>query len=375
MILRSTLKVVYLSIVLLAFSLSVSAQEPGKKVSLKEMIGEMIMIGFRGVDIHDEPHLLRDIKDYHLGGVIIYEYDVPSKSRPRNIVSSTKLKNLIHDIQEATEKPMFIAIDEEGGRVSRLRPAYGFTPTLSAMHYGSLNNADSTYAWADTIATRCRQMGVNMNFSPVVDLCLNPQGPVIAALQRCFSANPEIVVKHAGIVMEAHRKYQIVNALKHFPGHGSAGSDTHEDFTDVTDVWQSIELEPYRQLIKSGDIDMIMTAHVFNRNWDEKYPASLSKAVLTGLLRNELNFEGVIITDDLHMGAISDHYTFEETVLQSILAGADILMFSNNSPAPYNPEIVPQVFELIEQLIKSGKITEKRIQESYLRITQLKEKL
>ncbi len=342
---------------------------------LRQMIGEMIMVGFRGTELDDDHHLIRDFNDYHLGGVIIYEYDVPGKTRPRNIESHTQLRRLTNQIRTLAGKPVFIAVDEEGGRVSRLRPAYGYPALPSAMHYGNLNNIDSTKAWATALADKCRAAGINMNFAPVVDLCLNPDGPVIAAIERCFSDQPEIVAQHAAAVVEEHRKLRVVTALKHFPGHGSAGSDTHYDFTDVSDVWSSIELLPYLLLLQDNSIDMIMTAHVFNERWDTLYPASLSHHVLTGMLREQLQFDGIIITDDLQMAAVSEQFGRKETILQAILAGADILLFSNNSPAPYNPDVVPETVETILELIDAGKISRQRIEESYRRIGALKQRL
>jgi len=165
-----------------------------------------------------------------------------------------------------------------------------------------------------------------------------------------------------------------VSCCKHFPGHGSATSDSHLGLTDVTNTWNEIELQPYRQLISSGKCKMIMSAHVFNQNLDANYPATLSSKILTGILRNELEFDGVIVSDAMEMGAIADNFGKEEAIEKAINAGCDLLLFSNNTTT-YNEEIVPETVSLIKKLVIEGKVTESRIKKSYDRIMKLKEEL
>ena len=196
----------------------------------------------------------------------------------------------------------------------------------------------------------------------------------IGALGRSFSANPDTVVFHAGIFIDEHQKRGILNGCKHFPGHGSATADSHLGLTDVTQTWSEIELEPYRQLIKAGKCPMVMSAHVFNQNLDTAYPATLSHKILTGILRGQLGFNGVIVSDAMEMKAITEQYGQEEAIGLAINAGCDILVFSNNI-SEYNPDVVPDVVSIILALVDEGKISEQRIDQSYERIMQLKTSL
>lgn len=347
----------------------------GKKhnISIDKKIAQMIMIGFNGTELSSESEIGKDIEKYNFGGVILFDYDVPSKSHPRNITSRFQLLNLINSIQELSDIPAFIAIDQEGGKVSRLKTSYGFPSSESAEHIGRINNTDTSIFWAERTAKLLESLGINMNFAPVVDVNINPECPVIGKLGRSFSSNPDIVTSEAKIVIDEHRKKNIICALKHFPGHGSAHSDSHAGFTDVSDSWQEVELIPYKHLISAGDCDMIMTAHVFNEQLDSLYPATLSEKVVKGLLRDSLGFEGFIISDDMNMGAIADNYSMSFAIEYAINAGIDILLFSNNSNT-YDPKMPEKIFNIVKELLVSGKISEKRINESYSRIIKMKKK-
>ena len=165
----------------------------------------------------------------------------------------------------------------------------------------------------------------------------------------------------------------IIPVLKHFPGLGSAAADTHEGFTDISDTWSEIELIPYTTLLNTADIPVIMVGHCFNKNLDPDWPASMSHNIITGLLRKELGFEGIIVCDDPMMGAIAKHFPFDVVMEKMINAGVDLFCFGNN--LVHHPDIVPRVVKTIESLIASGKITEDRIQESLNRIAALKENM
>jgi beta-N-acetylhexosaminidase len=342
--------------------------------SLDQQIGQMLLVGFRGTTLTDDNHIIRDLEDYNLGGVILYEKDGPTQSRPRNIQSPDQLKELVSALKIHSKEKLFVAIDQEGGMVNRLKASYGFPRTVTAQYLGKLNNEDTTRYYAASMASTLKEMGINLNFSPVVDLNINPESPVIGAIERSFSANPDTVVFHAGIFIDEHEKLGILNSCKHFPGHGSATSDSHLGLTDITNTWSEIELEPYRQLISSGKCKLIMSAHVFNQNLDKDYPATLSKIILTGILREQLGFKGVIISDAMEMGAITENYGTKEAIEKAINAGCDILLFSNNVTS-YNSEVVPQTITCIQNLVAEGKITKERIFESYTRIIALKEKM
>jgi len=345
-----------------------------KPVSLDEQIGQMLLVGFRGLAVDSSEHIKRDIEKYKIGGIILYEYDVPSKARPRNIASSDQVKSLVTDLQKLSSNRLFVAIDEEGGRISRFKFDYGFPATRSAQYLGALNQEDSTRHWASVIAKQLKSHGVNLNFAPVVDLNTNPESPAIGKLERSYSKNPDTVATHAAYVIDEHRKQKVLTCIKHFPGHGSALADSHKGFTDVTDTWIEAELKPYELLVKSKGCDMVMTAHVFNKKLDD-VPATLSSKIMNDILRERYGWKGVIISDDMQMGAIAQHYGLEAALEKSINAGVDVLIFSNNIPGEYDPKIVPKAVKTIKELVYSGKIKDERIREAYDRITALKQGL
>jgi beta-N-acetylhexosaminidase len=258
--------------------------------------------------------------------------------------------------------------------VNRLKTKYGFPPSASAAYLGKINNLDSTRFYADLTASTLRGLGINVNFAPDVDLAINPDNPIIAGKERSYSIDPAVVSKHAESVIKAHQRLGIVTSPKHFPGHGSSTNDTHLGMADVTQVWQEIELEPYRILIENKILDAIMTAHIVNRNLDSAgYPATLSKSIVGKILRNQFHFDGVIFSDDMHMRAISDHYGLKNALSLSINAGLDVLLFSNNITEAKNSES-EKVHRYIRELVEEGKISEERIKESYHRILILKNK-
>lgn len=340
-------------------------------VDLDMMIGQMLMVGFRGTDLTPSHPIADDIRRRNLGGVVLFDYDVALQKGGRNITSPRQLKKLTAQLQMMSDTPLLIAVDQEGGRVGRLKEKYGFPATLSASELGS-HHFDTvvTYEHSKMMAWQLFDAGINMNLAPVVDLCANPDNPVIAKLERCFSADPEQVSAHAAAFIKAHHEQGIYCCLKHFPGHGSSTADSHLGLVDVTETWTEQELEPYRKLIKSGDVDAVMTAHVFNKKLDADYPATLSKATIGGILREKLGFDGVVVSDDMQMGAIADHYGLETAIEKAILAGVDILVFGNN--LNYDPEITQKALEIIQTAVRSGKISEERIRQSFDRIQWLK---
>lgn len=216
-------------------------------------------------------------------------------------------------------------------------------------------------------------VGFNLDFAPCVDLNVNSQSPAIGALGRSFSADPRRVSADAQAFAQGLGSAGVLSCLKHFPGHGSAAGDSHLGFTDVTTTWDSSEPVPYRALIGQDAVDMVMTAHVFNAALDPEYPASLSWRITTGLLRGDLGFTGVIVTDDLQMRAVTDKYSLEQTVRLALDAGADILLFGNN--LAYDPDLPAKVQGILVDLVRTGSVPEPRVQESYARIMGLKKKL
>ena len=368
------MKIKILLLTLCLASLTCCSQpKPSQDDKLKEEIGEMLLVGFRGTELSDDCHIVRDIRDYHIGGVILFEYDAPSKSRPRNISSRQQLKKLCGDLQALTDETLLISIDQEGGMVSRLKEKYGF-PTFASAQKTAQQGDDSVRYYANLTAKTLNDLGINLNFAPCVDVNVNPACPIIGKLERSFGNNTKKVSHCAKIWIDEQQKNGVTACLKHFPGHGSSKSDTHLGLADVSDTWKEAELEPYKTLIKNSDVRMVMTTHVFNARIDSLYPATLSQPTLTGLLRDSLHFKGVIITDDLAMGAMADQYGYEEIVKRAILAGADMLCLSNNGK-DYNADVVPQTVELIYNMVKKGEIPAERIKQSANRIRQLKSKV
>jgi len=241
---------------------------------------------------------------------------------------------------------------------------------VSQKALGQAGELSLTYSQGERIGAVLSGLGINLNLAPVVDLAINPESPAIAKKERSFSQDPGQVAAHAQEVIRGHHAHHVLTTLKHFPGHGSAALDTHEGFVDVTTTWSEDELDPYRLLIQGGEVDAIMTAHVFNKDLDPEYPCSLSFPVLTGILRQRLGFEGVIISDDLQMGAISLHYPLEAAVRLALQAGSDILLFANQQT--YDPQIAPKVIAIVKHLVETGEVSQERINQSFARIASLK---
>ncbi len=347
-------------------------EETTSTISLDVKIGQMLLVGFRGLDVrnHDAP-VVQDIRDHHIGGVLLFDYDVAQRRPVRNIQSPEQVRKLVRALQAYSEIPLLVGIDYEGGIISRLPKKYGFPATVSHQYLGRKNNPALTRQHATRMAQTLAELGINLNFAPVVDVNTNPNNPIIAKKKRSFSANPEIVAKQALEYIRAHHSQNVLCTLKHFPGHGSSRADSHLGMVDVTNTWSDIELIPYREIIEAGEADAIMTAHVFNKKLDPKYPATLSKQTITGLLRDKLGFEGIVFSDDMQMRAIANHYGLETAVRKAIEAGVDILVIGNNT-GYFVPDIVAQVTTIIKRLVKKGTISPARIDDSYQRILRLK---
>ena len=341
--------------------------------TLEQKVAQMLMVGFRDTAINAESEVTQWIRDYHIGGVILFDYDSPSKSRPRNITSVSQVKSLIDSLLSFSSEPLFVAIDEEGGNVSRLKTRYGFEPTVTPQYLGTIDNEDTTRFYARQIAQKCKQLGINVNFAPSVDVNINPECPIIGKYGRSFSEDAEVVAHNARWYVNEHQKQGVLCALKHFPGHGSSVSDTHLGLADVTDTWQDTELEPYRVLLRDTALVSVMTSHIFNRKIDSLYPATLSATTLS-ILRDSLKYDGLVFSDDMMMNAISKFYGLDEAISLAINAGVDVLVFSNNIDT-YNSDIVKDAIEIIVRLVGEGKISEERINKAYRRILKVKQEL
>jgi len=337
--------------------------------SLDEKIGQMIMIGINDrKSIAANDTLLIEIKSGKVGGIIFFEKNISATA------SAETLKKLIGDLQANAPTPLFMSIDEEGGKVHRLKEKYGFVPMPSAGYLGNLNNPDSTAYYTTNLAKELKELGINLNYAPCLDLATNPNNPIIAKVNRSYSADPAIVAQQATTSILAHHEQGIKTIVKHFPGHGSSSSDSHLGIVDVTNQWNIIELMPYKTLIQSGTIDAVMTAHIINEHLDaSKLPGTLSKVIVTDMLRNMLDFKGVVFSDDMQMYAISKNYGQENAIKLSILAGVDVLVFGNNVNVTDRMK-ASDIHAIIKKLVLSGEIPESRINEAYERILTLKNK-
>lgn len=338
-----------------------------KEDMLDHMIGQMLIVGVRGTKPQQDPELLKDIRDGKVGGVVLYEKNIDKKD-PKN-----GFKVLIDSLHAASGLlPFLVSIDQEGGAVNRLKSKYGYPESVSATYLGNLDNLDSTRHYAQITAKECDALGINVNFTPVLDLCKNKDNPIIAKYERCYSDDPERVARHARAVVQGHHEYNVYTVVKHFPGHGSSDADTHEGMADVTNYWGEEELIPFKRLIDAKMCDAVMTAHIVNRNiCDGNYPATFSKKVNQELLRDEMGFDGVIFSDDMQMKAVSKHYGTKEAIKLTINSGVDFLMFSNNIGG-VSEQTVDEVYRLIHELIDEGAISYERIEKSYLRIIAFK---
>ncbi len=346
--------------------------------SLSSRLGDLLLVGFWGTEVEGNTevrHLLCDLK---VGGVILFERDTATGT-PRNIRSPEQLARLSGDLQALTRRcagrPLLIAADSEGGAVMRLSPRVGYSPTFSPQELGEMGDLAVTELEARRIGRMLREAGINWNLAPVVDLALNPLNPVIVSHGRAFSADPEKVIAHAREYLHGMRAAGLLTALKHFPGHGSSLTDSHLGFVDVTETAApKLELRPYRELIAEGLVDSVMTAHVLNRNLDADYPATLSRPTIHGLLRRTLGFPGVVISDDLLMGAIVNRFGLEEAARLALGAGVDMLLISDTRPGEH-PSPADRVLAAIRGALSDGELKISQVERALARIERLRSRI
>ena len=348
---------------------AISAQDH----TLEKKIGQMLMVGFHGTQAPKESQICKDIQHYNVGAVILFDYNPVDKNKPKNIASKRQLAALTKQLQACSnDRKLLIAVDQEGGRVQRLKSKYGFYgkfPKASDVAKMDQGRIKETYT---KMSRELQSVGINYDLAPVVDLDINMKNHVIHGLGRSFGKDPATVAKYAGTFIDAMHSNGVLTSIKHFPGHGSSVGDTHKGFVDVTNLWQEAELEPYRLL--KDKADTVMVAHVFNKKLDAKYPASLSYNTVTKMLRWKLDYHGVVITDDLQMGAISQKYGLKSTLALAINAGVDILLIGNQLD-PKKTVSTKRLVETISSLVKSGEVTQESIDKAYKRIQILKKKL
>lgn len=338
--------------------------------SLKEMIGQMLMLGFKGVTPNDKGskavHSL--LKDGQIGGLIFMGHNMSSKSQITQLVSYMKKGT-------SKQHPPLLAIDQEGGQVQRLKEKHGFTTIPTASSIALANDQISALQTYQTLAEELASAGFNVNFGPVVDLNIVPENPIIGARERSYGFKPETVQAYSSAFILAHRQNKILTSLKHFPGHGSSWTDSHEQFVDLTKSWKRIELAPYKLMVKERLVDMVMVGHLYHPSFSDsdKLPASLSKKAIEGVLRRDIGYKGIVITDDLGMGAIKKYFEFDDALIKAVKAGNDILLIVDGKYA--NPSSITRIQNLILAAVKRGEIQRSSIEASYQRIIAAKKKL
>ncbi|MFT7860320.1 MAG: glycoside hydrolase family 3 N-terminal domain-containing protein [Sulfurimonas sp.] len=339
----------------LLFFLSLQANTTDTQ--LKTMIAKMLIVGFEDENFD---------RSYRLGGMILFDKNLKGPGKTKNIINPQQLKKLTSKIKNSKNAPYFIAVDQEGGKVARLKNEKGFYQAPSAKKITTLSLAKAHKLYKKH-SEMLQRYGFNMNFAPVVDLDRNPNNKVIGGLERAYGKTPQNVIKYADVMIDEQNRAGIISVLKHFPGHGSSVADSHKGFVDISNTWNKVELEPYKELIAQNKADVIMTAHVFNKKLDPAYPATLSYKTNTKLLREQLGFDGVIVSDDMQMKAISAHYSLKEALTLAINAGVDMLLFGNQLGSNTPKELV----ETIYAQVKAGEIPLQRIEEANAKIEAL----
>ncbi|MDH7796553.1 MULTISPECIES: glycoside hydrolase family 3 N-terminal domain-containing protein [unclassified Beijerinckia] len=329
------------------------------------MIGQMLILGFSGTasDAGGAQGLARQIAAGQAGGVCFLGHNTRSR---QGIESLTRL----FGGAGRQFKPL-IAVDQEGGAVQRLGAKSGYNavqPAQAIAARGEPTNAERVYA---AMARELKSAGFNLNLAPVVDLGFEPRNPIIAKWGRAFGQDGATVAKYASAFVEGHRSAGVLTALKHFPGHGSTLGDSHEKPVDLTATWKPEELEPYRRMARSGDIDIVMSGHLSHARLTGGEPATLSRAAIEGVLRRDIGYQGVAMTDDLDMAAIRSSYTLSEAVIRAISAGNDLLLLSN-SRTP-DPNLPAALIASVKEAVATGRIPAGRIEASAARIGSLKQ--
>lgn len=329
-------------------------------MTVEEKVGQLLIGGFEGTEIGDQATRL--VQEYQVGGLILYG---------RNIAGAGQLVTLTNGLKALNGDgiPLFLSIDQEGGGVDRMPPEVRRTP--GAYCVGQTGSVPAAQSYGDVLAAECAAFGLNLDFAPVLDVWSNPGNTVIG--QRAFSADARTV---AGLGPAAARRMMdqgVIPAVKHFPGHGDTAVDSHVGLPVVDkspEELEETELIPFRAAIQSagtdGQVPAVMVAHILLTQLDPKRPASLSPAVVTGLLREELGFAGAVLTDDLTMGAVTQSYGLGEAAVLAVEAGCDILLVCHGQDS------VPAVRTALLEAVASGRITAERLDESVYRILRLK---
>ena len=323
-----------------------------ESMSQTEKLGQMVMIGIQGTKVDDDS--LYMLHQFHMGGVILFD---------RNMDSPEQVKQLTSDLQaQSNEKvPLFIGIDEEGGDVVRM--AEKLTPPPSQKEIGATGDIEQAKTWAIKTAKSLKDMGINVNFAPVADVGSNDK--------RSYSTDINTVIDFVRVATKGYQQENIIYSLKHFPGIGKGKVDSHVDSSNIDaskDTLMAEDILPFKTIIDENEPNdyFILVSHLKYPALDEEYPASLSSKIMTDLLRYELGYKGIIITDDMEMGAVANHNDFRSIGVNAVKAGADIVLVCHEY------EHQQEVYLGLLDAVNSGEISQERIDESVKRIIKVK---
>ena len=332
-------------------------------MSVEQKVGQLFMIGNLGRHLTDDDNFSK----YHFGN-IFFGYDDISK------LDAVQITQLTATLQALAQKhnaiPLLIATDQEGGRVNRVKK--GVTAYPDQEQVASKMSIAESEAIAFTTAQQLGALGINTNFSPVVDVNTN-KGSLIGTSKRAFSDNPQVVSAYGAAYLKGYRAGKVIGCAKHFPGYGDVTPDPHKSLSSIAksrEEMHACEWVPYKDLIASSLVDMIMTAHILTPSvtGDENVPATISKNMIQGILRDEMKYDGVVVTDDFNMGAMTSSYSIEEQAVMCINAGVDIILWVGR------PEVQKRAWEGVHAAVRNGTISQERLNESVMRVLKLKKK-
>ena len=328
-------------------------------MSLSELIGSSLIFGIRGCTMNEDITSadVDALKSIRCKGVILFDHDIAGNHH-RNIINPDQLERFIADLRHELGADLIVAIDQEGGQVSRLSQERGFLPSVSAAEFSTWEPMDQAQH-ARLHANQLASLGINLNLAPCVDLSIEEHSPIIAEKERSFGIDPQLVAACASVIIEHHRDAGVACCIKHYPGHGSSLIDTHKGMCDITDTHSQDESRVFEILLdRFGHSIGVMPGHLIHRGVDERLPASLSPAHLNGTLRTKLGFNGAIISDSLDMRAIRDEFGEGEAAALALIAGCDLIIDGFNAPGYREPGGSQRIVDAISEAIRSGRWSE-----------------
>lgn len=329
--------------------------------TLHELIGQLLLVGFEGAAPEPPPAIADALRRGHIGGTILFRRNIDS------VEQVSALNTRIHKLAEDSMAPPFVAVDQEGGRVVRLKDPLTPIPPMRAV--GQMEDMRLSADVSEVIATEIGALGFNLNFAPILDVDTNPNNPIIG--DRAFSNDPATVARTAGAFLLGHHIAQVIPCGKHFPGHGDTLVDSHKGLPVLEhgrERLDRVEFQPFRRMI-AAEIPMLMTAHMTVPSIDPEHPSTLSRATIRDLLREELGYKGVVITDDLEMAAVAAHYEIEEMVELGLRAGIDIFLICRSEA------IWQRAHQHLFELARNNFDDLIRVQRAVERVTALKHSL